>query len=156
MWISLMVGVAGNALSLYGAVAPPGGSPKLELLALAGQEIGAPALGLFYVTAIVTMYYGGVGRSFWQLFAPVGRMAMSNYIFQSVVCTTLFYAYGLGLYYKTSYALNILLALALFSVQLWLSRLWFKKFEYGPLESLLRTFQYGRIRASASGIADFS
>lgn len=145
MWISLVVGLAGNALSLYGAVAPPGGSPALDLLALAGQEIGAPALGVFYVTAIVTMYYSGVWLSFWQLFAPVGRMAMSNYVFQSVVCTTLFYAYGLGLYYKTSYAVNVLLAFALFSLQLWLSRLWFKKYAYGPLEYLLRVVMYGRI-----------
>ncbi len=83
-------------------------------------------------------------------------MAMSNYVFQSMVCTTLFYAYGLGLYGKTGYAVNVLLALALFSLQLWLSRLWFRKLEYGPLERLLRTFQYGRVRASASGSADSS
>jgi len=145
MWITLIVGLAGNALSLYSVVAPPGGGPALELLALVGQEIGAPALGVFYVTAIVTMYYSGVWLSFWQLFAPVGRMAMSNYVFQSVVCTTLFYSYGLGLYYRTSYALNLLLALALFGMQIWLSRLWFKKYAYGPLEYLLRVVMHGRI-----------
>jgi len=145
MWVSLLVGLAGNALSLYGAISPPTGAPVLELLALLGQEIGAPALGLFYVTGIVRLLQSGRGLKVWQWFGPVGRMAMSNYVFQSVVCTTLFYSYGLGLYYRTGYALNILLAVALFGAQAWLSRSWFQRFEYGPLERLLRVFMYGRI-----------
>lgn len=147
MWISLIIGIAGNALSLYGSVASPGPSPFLELLEMIGQEIGAPALGVFYVSGIVLLYHAGAWLKILRLFGPVGRMAMSNYVVQSIVCTTLFYSYGFGLYHQTSYAANLLLALALFGVQIVVSRLWLKKFGYGPLEWLLRTFMYGRISA---------
>jgi len=144
MWISLIIGVTGNAVSLYGEVASSGLGPYFELVAFMGQEFGAPALGIFYITGIVLLYYGGIGVKILNLFGPVGRMAMSNYVFQSIICTTLFYSYGFGLYYKTSYAMNVLLALVLFIIQIIVSHLWFKKFNYGPLEWLLRTFMYGR------------
>ncbi|MBP7866894.1 MAG: DUF418 domain-containing protein [Acidobacteria bacterium] len=142
MWVSLTVGLAGNALSLYGILSPSRAGPVLGLLEIFGQEIGAPALGLFYAAGIVLLHYGGRWKTVLGWFAPVGRTAMSNYIFQSVVCTTLFYAYGFGLYYRTSYAVNLLLAVALFGAQIVLSRLWLRRFDYGPLEWLLRAFMY--------------
>lgn len=142
MWVSLVVGVAGNALSLYGVLSPTRAGPVRALLEIVGQEIGAPALGLFYACGIVLLHRAGLGTTLLGWFAPVGRTAMSNYVLQSVVCTTLFYSYGLGLYYRTSYAVNLLLALGLFGVQVILSRAWLRRFDYGPLEWLLRVFMY--------------
>jgi uncharacterized protein len=76
---------------------------------------------------------------------------MSNYVFQSLVCTSLFYSYGLGLFYRTTYATNVLIAVGLFVVQAWASAAWLRRFRFGPLEWLLRSFVYlGRPKAGAA------
>jgi uncharacterized protein len=74
--------------------------------------------------------------------APVGRMAMSNYVFQSLVCALLFHSYGLGLFGRTSNLENVLIAAGLCIVQILLSRAWLRRFAFGPLEWLLRWFVY--------------
>jgi len=76
--------------------------------------------------------------------AAVGRMALTNYVLQSVVLTLLFYGYGFGLMGETSYAVNAALAIGLFLLQIPLSRWWMARFRFGPLEWLWRTLTYGR------------
>ena len=51
-----------------------------------------------------------------------GRMALSNYLFQSIVCTTIFYSYGLGLYGKVGTALGLVLAIVIFAIQIFISK----------------------------------
>jgi uncharacterized protein len=141
MWIALLVGLAGCSLSLYGERAA-GGGVALQLGAFVGQEFGAPALAIFYMAALVLLYFGGVARPLLDALAPVGRMAMSNYVFQSLVCALLFHSYGLGLFGRTSNLENILIAVGLCVVQVLLSRAWLRRFSFGPLEWLLRGFGY--------------
>jgi uncharacterized protein len=76
--------------------------------------------------------------------APVGRMALSNYLLQSVICSLLFYGFGLGLYDKLGSAAGALLAVAIFAAQIELSRAWFTRFQFGPVEWLWRSLTYGR------------
>jgi uncharacterized membrane protein YeiB len=68
------------------------------------------------------------------LLAAVGRMALSNYLFQSFICTTLFYSYGLGLYGKVGPALGMSLTLVVFLIQIILSVWWLHRFQIGPME----------------------
>jgi uncharacterized protein len=114
----------------------------MQLAAFVGQEVGAPALARFYMSAISLLYLGRARAAWLEALAPVGRMAMSNYVFQSLVCALLFHSYGLGLFNRTSYAVNVLIALGLCVVQVLLSRAWLRRFEYGPLEWVLRAFVY--------------
>ena len=79
--------------------------------------------------------------------APAGRMALTNYLLQSLVCTTLFYAYGFGLFEQLGRAGQLLLAVALFGLQVGASRLWLRAFEYGPVEWVWRTLTYGKAPA---------
>jgi len=77
--------------------------------------------------------------------APAGRMALSNYLGQSLVCTLLFYGYGLGLFEQMGRAWQLLFAVALFAAQAALSRAWLRRFRFGPMEWLWRAITYWRL-----------
>ncbi len=74
--------------------------------------------------------------------APAGRMALSNYLLQSLLCTTLFYGYGLGYFERLPRAWQIPFAFALFVLQVALSQLWLRQFRFGPVEWLWRSATY--------------
>ncbi|PPT92941.1 hypothetical protein XthCFBP4691_01760 [Xanthomonas theicola] len=76
--------------------------------------------------------------------APAGRMALSNYLLQSLLCTTLFYGYGLGYFERLPRAWQIPFAFALFALQVALSLLWLRHFRFGPAEWLWRSASYLR------------
>jgi len=86
--------------------------------------------------------------------APAGRMALSNYLGQSLVCTLLFYGYGLGWFEQMGRAWQLLFAVALFAAQVALSRAWLRHFRLGPMEWLWRAITYWRwppLRRDAAG-----
>jgi uncharacterized protein len=70
--------------------------------------------------------------------APAGRMALTNYLMQSLVCTFIFYGYGLGWFDQLPRAWQVPFAVALFALQVLLSRWWLARFRYGPMEWLWR------------------
>ena len=76
--------------------------------------------------------------------APAGRMALTNYLLQSLVCTTLFFGYGLGLFERMPRAWQIPFALALFAAQAAASRWWLRRARFGPAEWLWRWATYLR------------
>ncbi len=86
----------------------------------------------------------GAGRLAWL--APVGRMALTNYLLQSVVCTLVFYGYGLGYFEQLPRAWQVPFAVALFSVQVWLSHWWLQRFRFGPMEWLWRSLTYLKLQ----------
>jgi uncharacterized protein len=92
-------------------------------------------------------YLGWVARLRHRLawLAPAGRMALSNYLLQSLVCTLLFYGYGLGYFERLPRAWQPLFALALFALQVLLSQAWLRRLRFGPLEWLWRAFTYLRL-----------
>lgn len=77
-----------------------------------------------------------------QWLAPAGRMALSNYLGQSVVCTLVFYGYGLGWFEQMGRAWQLVFAACLFAVQVLLSHWWLRRFRFGPVEWLWRGFTY--------------
>ena len=87
-------------------------------------------------------------RTFWQRwlspFAAVGRMALTNYLMQTVVCLFVFYGFGLGLVGRTGPALGLLIALVLYATQIAWSRFWLAHFRMGPMEWVWRSATYGR------------
>ena len=82
--------------------------------------------------------------------APSGRMALTNYLMASLVLSTLFYGYGLGLYGQVSRVAQVGLVLALLVVQVLASRWWLARHRYGPLEWLWRAFTWWRVPAPAA------
>ena len=105
--------------------------------------VGNLAACLGYVGAIVLLFHSRF-RAWLMPFAYVGRMALSNYIFQSLVSTLFFYGYGLG-QWGMHRAAQLVFVVVVFAVQLVLCRWWLKHFRYGPLEWAWRSFTYLRV-----------
>ncbi len=74
--------------------------------------------------------------------AAVGRMAFTNYIMQSIICTIIFYGFGFGLFNQIERFPQQLIVLAIWIFQLAISPWWLKRFRFGPLEWLWRTLTY--------------
>ena len=144
LW-GLIVGVSGNLISVYFIEHSARTTPSPELLlTLAGQTIGAPALAIFYMASLTLL----VERTRWRVrlapIAAMGRMALTNYLLQSVICTLLFYGYGFGLYGRTGVAVNVVLTTVIYGVQMLFSVWWLGRYRFGPMEWLWRTLTYGK------------
>ncbi len=74
--------------------------------------------------------------------AAVGRMALSNYLMQSLICTTLFEGWGLGLFGKLDRFQLLGVVVSIWLVQLLVSPLWLRSFRFGPMEWLWRSLTY--------------
>ena len=77
------------------------------------------------------------------LFAPLGRMALTNYLAQSLILTTLFYGYGFGLFGRISSGAGVMISLSIYAAQLLFSHAWLRRFQFGPTEWLWRSLTYG-------------
>jgi uncharacterized protein len=77
-------------------------------------------------------------------FAPVGRTALSNYLFQSVFSIFIFYGIGLGLTQQFGFSVVVLIAIAIFTWQMVFSTIWLRYFRFGPIEWLWRQMTYGK------------
>lgn len=107
--------------------------------------IGQPALSMAYMSAIVLLTRREPWGQRLSVLAPVGQMALTNYLLQSLLCTLIFYGYGLGLFGQFSTVAGLVLAAAIFFlVQIPLSHWWLARFRYGPAEWLWRTLTYLR------------
>ncbi len=100
----------------------------------------------FYVSTLVLVLQREVWRGRLAPLAAVGRTALSNYLLQSLVCTTIFYSYGLGLYGQVGPALGLALTALIFALQIPLSMWWLRRFRFGPAEWLWRTLTYGKLQ----------
>jgi uncharacterized protein len=76
--------------------------------------------------------------------AAVGRMALSNYLLQSVICTTIFYGHGLGLFGRVDRAGQFAIVMGVWAFQLLASFAWFRYFAVGPVEWVTRWVVYRR------------
>jgi uncharacterized protein len=101
----------------------------------------------FYISAAVVIQQVPSIRRWMAPLAAAGRMALSNYIFQSVVCTFIFYSYGLALYEKVGSAKGFMITVLVFISQVLLSVLWSRHFVLGPVEWLWRSVTYGRFQS---------
>lgn len=145
----LVFGIIGNAIFVWVSVAMDAKTANEASLWAVGAAwiicLGIPAMSLFYLSAIVLLFQ----RPRWQKrllwLAPVGRMALTNYLMQTVFHLFIFYGYGLGLGLigRVGTSLCIPLSLAIFALQILYSRWWLARFRFGPAEWLWRTLTYG-------------
>jgi len=117
----------------------------LELAQVSALGVGSVLLSLSYIAGIVLLSRTGAGARMLTHLAPVGRMALTNYIVHSVVMSTLAYGYGAGMFGSTSLVTGVLLAIALYAVQIPVSSLWLRHYRYGPLEWFWRRLTYGAV-----------
>ncbi|MCK4314415.1 MAG: DUF418 domain-containing protein [Anaerolineae bacterium] len=147
MWWGLIVGLACNLVFVSVAASPDRvPSSYYELATRGARTIGGPALCLFYISAIVLLIQKRTWYERLYPFAAVGRMAMSNYLSQSVVCTLIFYGYGLGIYGHLGPAITLILSLVIYRLQISLSDWWLDRYRFGPAEWLWRSLTYGKFQ----------
>ena len=104
--------------------------------------VGSLPACLGYLGAVVLAFHGR-WRSWLAHLAPVGQMALTNYILQSLLGTLFFYGYGLG-HWGLPRSQQVLYVLVVFAMQVLLSRWWLSKFRFGPLEWAWRWITYGK------------
>lgn len=131
----LVIGLPGAAPSaFFTAMAPESG---WALLALSLSLLTAPLLAGAYVALILLFFQSKAGTALRDALAPAGRMALSNYLAQSLACALIFHAYGLGLVGQVRPLDAVLIGLLIFLLQLAFSRWWLRRFARGPLEAVM-------------------
>ncbi len=103
-------------------------------------------LRIFAGTAAPRMDRAIFGLSLYDRLAATGRMALTNYLMQTIICTTLFYGHGLGLYGYVERTGQFFITLAIWALQLFWSPIWLRYFRFGPFEWLWRSATYFRFQ----------
>jgi uncharacterized protein len=99
---------------------------------------------LGYVGLVVTMLHSRTALSRIRVLAPLGRMALTTYLVQSLICMFVFYGFGLG-HWGLPRAQQVVFVLVVFALQLMFSHWWLARFRYGPIEWLWRGFTYRQV-----------
>jgi uncharacterized protein len=137
------IGLPANIIAAWASEHHPYLPPSLGgLLGVATQGVGVPMLALGYAASVALLVVDG--RRFVNVFAPVGRMALTNYLMHSIICVTLSYGFGLGLWWRIGAAKAMAIAAAIIALQIPFSAWWLSRFRFGPVEWIWRRLTYGR------------
>ncbi|WP_053220387.1 DUF418 domain-containing protein [Virgibacillus senegalensis] len=111
-------------------------------LSEAKRTIGGSASALFYVLSVTLAFRYKSGRKLFSPLTLVGRMSLTNYLTQSLICFFLFYNTGIGLYGSVRPIYSVVFVLVIFILQILFSNWWFKRFRFGPAEWVWRSLTY--------------
>ena len=134
--IGLPMGLAGALCYAAAATYAPGG--WFEITSFGFGQLTAPLLCFSYVAAALLLFARPAGRRVEALLAPMGKMALSNYLLQSLLLGLLFTGYGLRLIDRLPPLAVLACVPPIYALQILLSRWWLARYRYGPGEWLLR------------------
>ena len=104
------------------------------------------ALGLLYLAGLVLLFQHPGWRRLIVPLAPLGRMALTHYIGQTIIAIVLFYGVGFGLGARFGLVGTVVAGLVILALQLAASHWWLARFQFGPLEWLWRSLTYLRLQ----------
>ncbi|MEO8142288.1 MAG: DUF418 domain-containing protein [Sphingomicrobium sp.] len=147
-WIAIPAGLAfGFIIRLIytEAWAPLGESEGLMTLARVLRSPAALLLAAGYCAAVVVALQKPWGKRLFGLFAPVGRMALTNYLMQGFIYAFVLYGgpLGLGLAGRIGSFAVLITCVGFFAMQTVFSHWWLARYRFGPMEWLWRTLSYG-------------
>ncbi|KRF09017.1 hypothetical protein ASH00_04930 [Arthrobacter sp. Soil782] len=145
----LPVGLAAGVFQAY--LTTYGSGDRFSVLAFGISTLTAPLQTAGYVSLLLLLFRTAAGARLCGLLAPAGRMALTNYLLQSVIMALVFTAYGLRLSDGLPASAVAGIAVVIFAAQLILSRLLLARIRIGPAEWLLRSITYGRRSRRAPG-----
>ena len=152
--LGLPLGFGLMAISVgLGTTAEPERFDLRHALQISTFLIAGLVLALAYAATLALALHGAAGAWLERWLAPAGRMALTNYLLQSVIGTMYFYGYGLG-QWGLARAWQLVFVLVVFAVQVVVSRWWLARWRLGPVEWLWRAFTYWRwpsLRIAAAG-----
>lgn len=108
----------------------------------AQDNIGGLCSAIFYILTFTLIAQTKVGFKLIKPLAAVGRMALSNYILQTIFCFVLFSGVGFNLFGSVRPLVGVMIAIIVFLIQVLISNYWFKYFRFGPLEWIWRCLTY--------------
>jgi uncharacterized protein len=114
------------------------------LLDTASYAFGVVPLALAYASALCLWWNRKKAKTKWKWLAPMGRMALTNYLMQTVAGIVIYYGVGFGLGGDIGPAIFIPIGLSFYAFQVIYSNIWFRYFLYGPMEWIWRQLTYGR------------
>ena len=139
----IILGILVNVL--FGLAGKSGWNPWIAFPASWLFALSSLIMALAYAAGLLLVLQMRVGARLQTALGSVGRMALTNYLLQTVICISLFYGFGLGLYGKLGASQTALVAVVIFALQIVFSRLWLSAFQFGPVEWLWRMATYWRV-----------
>ncbi len=148
--IWLVTGVSGMVITIFyvcielGVLQP--GLLQAAILLEVNKHISAILLSFFYMSSLLILLASK--RISQMVFAPLaylGRMTLTNYLMQSLICVFIFYGFGLGYLGKINLAGVLALTLIIYTLQVVFSYFWLKRFRFGPMEWFWRRLTYKNI-----------
>ncbi len=138
----------GLSIVIYGMTRDMAHDYSLEYSKFLGTQFnywGGLLVSLGYIGLVMLICKGtGAGSTLLKPVAAVGRMAFTNYISQTIICTTIFYGHGFGMIGRMERTEQILVVVSIWIFQLIVSPIWLRYFRFGPIEWAWRSLTYMR------------
>jgi uncharacterized protein len=141
----LLFAIAAGCIGLGAALilCHAGGFVARGRIGALAEPLGTILLALGYGAGIIGIANLDNGKKLLGWAAPLGRMAFTNYLAQSLIFGWIFYGYGLGLFGRLGVASALAIGVAVYIGQVFFSAWWLRRYRYGPVEWLWRTLMYG-------------
>ena len=148
-WIAIPVGLAAALairLVVLRVIVLPGDIENIREVANILRSPAALILAAGYCAGIVVALQHGWGKRLFGIFAPVGQMALTNYLAQGLIYAFILFGVGpgLGLAGRIGSAAVLAICIAFFAFQTAFSHWWLARYRFGPMEWLWRTLTYGQ------------
>ncbi|NNK11498.1 MAG: DUF418 domain-containing protein [Flavobacteriaceae bacterium] len=148
LWASFIL-LCVAILITVGAFIQIGPEPQFNtwfsMIGLTGFDLVNVSITFILLCLFVMIYRSEKWKKFLNQFIPYGRIALTNYVLQSIIGTFVFYGWGLGYIGKLSNTVSFGLALLLIVIQMLVSNWWIKHFYYGPFEWLWRSLTFFKV-----------
>ena len=138
----LIIGIPASLATAYFFIDNKNVPNKLGLADTFFYTISVAPLCLAYVSWFCLQWVKTNGNTKWKWLVPMGRMTLTNYLMQTIICIILFYGLGFGVGGNIGPVLVLPTALVIYIFQVIFSTWWLKHFNYGPFEWLWRTLTY--------------
>ncbi len=119
----------------------------IHVLGINAYDWSNMALTAIILCGFILIYMKNRVGKYLSFFAPYGRMALTNYIFQSIIGTSILFGWGLGFLGKIQTSFLFVIAIILIAFQTIFSKIWLTHFRYGPLEWLWRSATLGKLQS---------
>ena len=141
--------IPGLAIVYYGMTTNFEANFSIEYSMFVGSQYnywGSLLVTLGYIGAVVLCVKLNLFSFIKNSLRAVGQMALTNYLVQTLICTTIFYGHGFGLYGKLERIEQLLIVFAIWIIQITYSPIWLKYYRYGPFEWLWRSLTYWKVQ----------
>ena len=142
MWVGFVPGLILSGIGLSQVYASEWNAAYVMNIGANYKFVSGLFMALGYIGLVIWCYKKGIFKKFQNRLRATGRMAFTNYIGMSVICTLLFNGHGLGLFGTLDRLQQFLIVIAVWVIILIISPLILKKYQFGPLEWLWRKLTY--------------